>query len=107
MNHAQGGTEMIGELIHSCAHGAVARAALISIGPGFAERVRRVARESGASDEGVFVACKVREFAREAGDGELGHLAGIMSGKDQPMLEGLRFILDHAIAQEHDARRCG
>lgn len=91
---------MIGELIHSCAHGAVARAALVSIGPGFADRVRRVAHESGAPDEGVFVASKVREFACAAGDGELGHLACVMSGKDQPVLEGLRFILDQAIGPD-------
>lgn len=97
---------MIGELIHSCAHGAVARAALVSIGPGYAERVRDVARRCGAPDEGVFVACKVREFARAAGDGELGDLAGVMSGKDQPMLEGLRFILDQAIGPDGQGRRC-
>ena len=76
----------------------------MSIGPGYAERVRDVARRSGAPDEGVFVAWKVREFARAAGDGELGDLAGIMSGKDQPMLEGLRFILDQAIERETQGR---
>ena len=96
---AHKGHAMVIDLINSCAHGAVARAALVSIGPAFHDRVRAAARHSGTCDEGAFAATSVRSFAREAGEAELRHLARVMAGKDQPVLEGLRFIMDRAISR--------
>lgn len=117
MDGAQKGHSMLIDLINSCAHGAVARAALGSIGPAFADRVCVAARRSGADDAGAFAAKSVRAFAREADAAELRRLAGAMEGKDQPVLEGLRFILDRAIARDaghgfpaksfRDAKNCG
>ncbi|MBL8588666.1 MAG: hypothetical protein JNK46_09060 [Methylobacteriaceae bacterium] len=89
---------MIVDLLHSCAHPPVARAALASIGGPFAERVRRCA-EARDLPAGVFAARAVARFADTASPADRGELAAAMRQSDQPLLAGLRAILAHALAE--------
>lgn len=87
---------LITDLIHSCSNDKVAQAAVVCIGGPFAERVRAVARENGVS-EGRFVAIVVRDFALRADDEAREHLARKVAGSDQPILNGLRHVVESAL----------
>lgn len=87
---------LITDLIHSCSNEKVAHAALLCIGGRFAERVREAAHEKGMS-VGRFVAFVVRDFARRADDRVREALREKMSGADQPLLKGLRAVLESAL----------
>lgn len=87
---------LISDLIHSCSNERVAQAALLCIGEGFAERVREVARRKGMN-VGRFVALVVRDFARRADEGVREALREKISGADQPLLNGLRVVLEPAL----------
>lgn len=87
---------LVSDLIHSCSNEMVAQAALMSIGGRFAERVRVVAHEKGMS-VGRFVAVVVRDFARRADDGIREALRERITGDDQPLLKGLRAVLEPAL----------
>lgn len=87
---------LVTDLIHSCSNDKVAEAATSCIGGVFAERVRAVARESGVS-EGRFVAVVVRDFALRASEPERAQLAREMAGCDQPILSGLRRVVEKAL----------
>lgn len=93
---------LIPDLLHSCANPTVARAALLSIGGGFAERVRRHA-EARDMSAGVYAALSVAEFARQADEDDLDALGRAIDDADLPLLEGLRLILDRAIGRRSGA----
>lgn len=87
---------LVTDLIHSCSNEMVAQAALKSIGGRFAERVRVAAQEKGMS-AGRFVAVIVRDFARRADESVREALRERITGDDQPLLTGLRAVLEHAL----------
>ncbi len=89
---------LITDLIHSCSNEMVAQAALKCIGGRFAERVRVAAQEKGMS-VGRFVSVVVREFARRADDNVRDALRETMTGDDQPLLKGLRAVLEPALEE--------
>jgi hypothetical protein len=87
---------LVADLIHSCSNEMVAQAALSCIGGRFAERVRTAAQEKGMS-VGRFVAAVVRNFARRADEGVRDALRERINGVDQPLLMGLRAVLEPAL----------
>lgn len=87
---------LVADLIHSCSNEMVAQAALSCIGGRFAERVRVAAHQKGMS-VGRFVAAVVRDFARRADDGVREALRERITGDDQPLLMGLRAVLEPAL----------
>lgn len=87
---------LVADLIHSCSNEKVAQAALMCIGGRFAERVRAAAQEKGVN-VGRFVVIVVRDFARRADDGVREALREKISGADQPLLKGLRTVLEPAL----------
>ncbi|HEY8261633.1 MAG TPA: hypothetical protein VIG55_10515 [Methylosinus sp.] len=87
---------LVTDLIHSCSNDKVAQAATCCIGGAFAERVRVAARQSGVS-EGRFVAVIVRDFALRADDETRARLARDMANCDQPILDGLRQVVEAAL----------
>ncbi|MDJ0448635.1 MULTISPECIES: hypothetical protein [Methylocystis] len=89
---------LVTDLIHSCSNEMVAQAALKSIGGRFAERVRVAAQEKGMS-VGRFVSIIVRDFARRADDGVREALRERITGDDQPLLKGLRAVLEPALEE--------
>jgi hypothetical protein len=89
-------TMLVTDLIHSCSNEMVAQAALMSIGGRFAERVRVAAQEKGVS-VGRFVAAVVRDFAQRADDSVREALRERILGDDQPLLTGLRALIEPAL----------
>lgn len=87
---------LVADLIHSCSNEMVAHAALLSIGDRFAERVRVAAQDKGMS-AGRFVAAVVRDFSRRADDGMREALRMSVLGDDQPLLKGLRAVVESAL----------
>jgi hypothetical protein len=81
------------EIIKTCSHEKIAQAAVASIGSDFEQFVERAARERGMRT-GSFVASTVRCFGHMAGDDEWAGLADAITGKDMPILSGLRHILE-------------
>ncbi len=93
------------EIVRTCSNALVARAALVSIGGDFAERF---AADASRRDlpSGVFAARLVRDFAIKAGDEEREGVCEATRGADQPILSGLRYILDRRLrAEEAQERR--
>ena len=87
---------LVADLIHSCSNDKVAQAALACIGGQFAERVRAAAQEKGLN-VGRFVVIVVRDFARRADEAAHAALAHKIAGADQPLLFGLRYVLEPAV----------
>lgn len=87
---------LVTDLIHSCSNEKVAQAALMCIGGRFADRVRAAAHEKGVS-VGRFVVIVVRDFARRADEGVREALRENVSRSDQPLLSGLRMVLEPAL----------
>jgi hypothetical protein len=87
---------VVTDLIHSCSNEMVAQAALMCIGDRFAERVRAAAQEKGMS-VGRFVSVVVRDFARRADESVREALRERITGDDQPLLKGLRAVLEPAL----------
>jgi hypothetical protein len=92
---------LIADLIHSCSNEKVAQAALTCIGGRFAERVSVCAREKGMTS-GAFVAAVIYRFARRADTASQDALREKMTGYDQPILEGLRALLESALADNRE-----
>ena len=91
----------IDEILHSCANAHVARAALVSIGGDFAVRVERAAFEYGLTP-GAFAAVAVRKFSQTAHPETRVRVARAMCGADQPVLHGLRVILETVLEAGED-----
>ncbi len=87
---------LVADLIHSCSNEMVAQAALSCIGGRFAERVRVAAHQKGMS-VGRFVAAVVRDFSRRADESVREALRERITGDDQPLLMGLRAVLEPAL----------
>jgi hypothetical protein len=87
------------EIVRTCSNAHIARAALVSIGGDFADRFAADAtrREMGS---GVLAARFVRAFAKHAPAGERQSVEALTRGADQPILAGLRYILDIALRAE-------
>ncbi len=86
------------EIVHTCSNAHVARAALASIGGGFARDVVAAARRRHIP-AGVLVANIVRDFSRRAADEEWKAADEAARGADQPILSGLRFILQSRLSE--------
>ena len=87
---------LVADLIHSCSNDKVAQAALACIGGRFADRVRAAAHEKGMN-VGRFVSVVVRDFARRADETAREALREAVSRDDQPLLRGLRAVLEPAL----------
>lgn len=87
---------LIAEIIHTCSHEKVADAAVASMGSYFAGKVGIAAGACGLSI-GAFTACVVRDYERFGGEDERQALRQAMEGSDQPILTGLRHILQPII----------
>lgn len=87
---------LIADLIHSCSNDKVAQAALACIGGRFADRVRAAAHEKGMN-AGRFVVVVVKTFACRANQDTHRALMQKIAGDDQPLLRGLREVLEPAL----------
>lgn len=94
----------IEEIVYTCSHEKVAQAAVASLGFDFATRVRTEAERHGVAT-GVLVARIVREFGAAADAGERKAVCRAMDRTDQPLLCGLRFILEARLRAAQSASR--
>jgi hypothetical protein len=94
---------LLAEIIRTCSHEKVAHAAVASMGPSFAEKVRVAAGDLDLST-GAFAARVVRDFDECSGEAERQAIRKAMGGSDQPILTGLRLIL-RPIIEEGVAER--
>lgn len=81
------------ELINSCSHEKVAEAAILSIGGDFRDRVALHARASNVTT-GRYAANCIRRFAEEAHEDDWEALSAEIAGCDQPILHGLRWLVE-------------
>ena len=103
---------LIADLIHSCSNEKVAEAALCCLGGRFAENVNVAAREKGVS-AGAFVVGVIHDFAHHADASTRESLREKIVSDDQPLLEGLRTLLeggwcealDHLLGRRRVERR--
>jgi hypothetical protein len=84
---------LLDEIVHTCSHEKVAQAAVASLGFAYLARVKRAADQRGVS-VGAFVAGVVREFSEDAQAHERRAVDRAMDKADQPVLCGLRTILE-------------
>lgn len=93
----------INEIVNSCSNAHVASAALASIGGDLVERVAKLAHLQGLTP-GTFTAIAVRDFGRDAQPEARAVIRRAMCGADQPILRGLRMILESVLeAAEEDS----
>jgi hypothetical protein len=90
---------LLAEVVSSCRHDRVARAAVLSIGAEFAGRVRATAAKYGLGT-GSFAAMVVQRFGASANDRDWHALHQAMIGTDQPILVGLRHILEPVLVAD-------
>ena len=96
---------VVQDIVHSCSNEYVAEAALASIGGVFARRVRETATRRGVRP-GALAATAVLGFRARAKAAELAALQQAVSGDDQPLLHGFRLIVEPALAELAEDRRC-
>jgi hypothetical protein len=89
---------LVADMINSCSNEKVAQAAVACIGGQFAERVRAVALENGLS-VGRLISFVVRDYAMRADEEARALLYARMAGADQPILDGLRHVVEHALGE--------
>ncbi|MBV8107680.1 MAG: hypothetical protein JO223_24285 [Hyphomicrobiales bacterium] len=100
-----GGLPMIvREIVLTCSNPHVARAAVASIGGDFARRFSRDAASRNLSS-GLLASHLVRHFARRAGDTDWEGVDEATRGADQPILSGLRYILERGLELLEDGRQ--
>jgi hypothetical protein len=92
---------IVREILRTCSNPHVARAAVASIGGDFAQRVSRDAAKRNLSS-GLFAAGLVRRFSRRAGERDWQGVGEATRGADQPILSGLRYILERGVELEED-----
>jgi hypothetical protein len=92
---------IVHEIVLTCSNPHVARAAVLSIGGDFARRLSRDAAKRNLTS-GVFAAGLVRRFSRHAGDGDWEGVGEATRGADQPILSGLKYILDRGRELDQD-----
>ena len=84
---------IVREIVRTCSNPHVARAAVASIGGDFARRVSRDAEKRNLTS-GLFAAGLVRRFSQRAGARDWEGVDEATRGADQPILSGLRYILE-------------
>ena len=84
---------LVSEIVKSCSNDKVAAAALASIGGPFAARLIAHAESEGL-EAGRMAAEMVHHFAQNADSRDLQALRLALVGTDQPVLSGLRHILE-------------
>jgi hypothetical protein len=92
-------TVSVDEIIHTCTNEKVAQAAVASIGFIFALRVKNAADVHGLST-GAFAAKVVDDFGRRADEFERRAVRRAMDSSQQPILCGLKTILERKIDVE-------
>jgi hypothetical protein len=92
---------IVREIVLTCSNPHVARAAVSSIGGEFARRFARDAAQRNLPS-GVFAAGLVRRFSRRARDGDWEGVEEATRGVDQPILSGLRYILERGVELDED-----
>jgi hypothetical protein len=86
------------EIVHTCSNSEVARAAVKSIGGDFAREFAADASQRQLSS-GVWAANLVKQFADKADEVELQGVIAAAHGSDQPILSGLRYILERGVRE--------
>lgn len=88
------------EIVHTCSNSYVADAAVLSIG---GEIARVIADDANrhAMSRGAYAAKLVRDFASQADDGDERRVLAAARGSEQPILSGLRYILEHGVRPEN------
>ena len=89
---------LIDEIVHTCSNERVAQAAVESLGASFASWVKDAADERGVS-VGAFAARIVKDFGEDAQPYERRIVVSAMQKADQPILRGLRAILERELGQ--------
>lgn len=87
------------EIVQTCSHSEVARAAVDSIGGDFAKIFAARAARANLG-RGAYAAQLVAEFAARADETDLHHVAVAADHSDLPLLAGLRYILEQATSAE-------
>ena len=85
---------IVREIVVTCSNAHVARAAVASIGGDLARRLACDAARRQLSS-GVFAARLVRRFSARAEESDWENVGEAARGADQPILSGLRYILEH------------
>ena len=93
---------LVWEIVRSCSNDKVAAAALASIGGPFAARIVAQAQSEGL-EVGQLAAAMVRRFAQNAATDDWQSLRFSIVGTDQPILSGLRYILEAGLHAATDA----
>lgn len=93
---------LVWEIVRSCSNDKVAAAALASIGGPFAARIVAHAESEGL-EVGQLAAAMVRRFAQNAATDDWQALRFSIAGTDQPILSGLRYILEAGLHAAIDA----
>ena len=92
---------VVAEIVKTCSHAKVAKAAVASLGKEFSGRVGSMAHRRGV-ETGAFAAQVVLEFDRRAGASQRRDVEQAVRHADMPLLVGLRRILEEAL--EHPAQ---
>lgn len=87
------------EIVHTCSHPAVARAAVDSIGGDFARKINFEASRRRVTP-GALAADLVRRFAASADEIDWQQVTAAANESDLPILSGLRLILERAIERD-------
>jgi len=93
---------IVREIVRTFSNPHVARAAVVSIGGEFARRFSSNAAKRNLPS-GHFAAEIVRRFSRQAGASDWRGVDEAIRGADQPILSGLRYILEQGVEQDEDA----
>jgi len=93
---------IVREILRTCSNPHVARAAVASIGGDFAQRFSRDAANRNLTS-GTFAAGIVRRFSHRAGAHDWKGVDEATRGADQPILSGLRFILERGVELDEAA----
>jgi hypothetical protein len=92
---------IVREIVRTCSNPHVARAAVASIGGDFARRFASDAAKRNLSG-GAFAAGLVRRFSRQAAAHEWEAVDEATRGADQPILSGLKYILEQGAEFNED-----
>jgi hypothetical protein len=92
---------IVHEILWTCSNPHVARAAVASIGGDFARRVSQDAAKRNLSS-GMFAARLVRRFSRRAGEQDWEGVGQATRGADQPILSGLKYIIERGGELDED-----
>ena len=92
---------IVREIVRTCSNPHVAHAAVASIGGDFARRFSRDAAKRNLTS-GIFAAGLVRRFSRRAGERDWARVGEATRGADQPILSGLRYILERGAELDED-----